>query len=152
MNCVLYSNSFEGPNRNVVICLNISRSVFHIFRLGNIVLGNIFSYQQLEFIVVYPYSFIQRVMDNLYGPLLWCVHLLYFWSLTVPIPVLFYCMEIISGVLVHTSSCNRNANKKYKKIIMKYNCTITQKPHVTRSSTENQCQGFEFLHDCYAVA
>ncbi len=42
MNGVLYSNSFEGPNRNVVICFTISRSVIHIFRLGHIVLGNIF--------------------------------------------------------------------------------------------------------------
>ncbi len=43
MNGVLYSNSFEGPNRNVVICFTISCSVIHIFRLGHIVLGNIFN-------------------------------------------------------------------------------------------------------------
>lgn len=111
MNCVLYSNSFEGPKRNVVICFAwISPALSFTFSdLDTLCWGTFLVISSLNFIVVYPYSFIQRVMDNLYGPLLWCVHLLYFWSLTIP--VLFYCMEIISGVLVHTTSCNRKDKK-----------------------------------------
>ncbi len=68
MNGVLYSNSFEGPNRNVVICFTISRSVIHIFRLGHIVLGNIFNLLAAWiFFLFLFYCIKQGIIDD--GPL-----------------------------------------------------------------------------------